>query len=622
MKKGHSRTFKLRTQLILGVSTIIFIVVTATMITSYFAARNIMRAALENAGKLSARQNAEIITNWLAAAGRELDAVSGATGIKGMVWEEQKPILEGILADHPDYETIFVADLMGNARTVEGNNFFLGDSNHFHTVLEVGASAFSDPLFSPTSEKLIIQLARPIMGYDGKSPVGVLGANLKLAYINDLVENTRINGHGHGWIIDKNHLTVAHPNNEYVGTDQLVKSSPGLAKIAVNMSAGKNETETFLQAGREMTAAYAPVSLTGWSVAAIAETKAVLADLTALRNRFIPTLIGALIVGVVLAVFWANVLAQPITALKEQAEAAADGDLRSSIEIERRDEIGALGRAFAAMITALRDLIGGIQLSVNAVQSHSQELSASIQESDASLGEVAQTAVEFAATADSMNNEAQAMSRAADGISKQVRAGEGALEATIAHTQELRLDLENLASLLNRLAAGSAEIERIIGLITEIADQTNLLALNASIEAARAGEEGRGFAVVAQEIRALSDQSQEATLSIAASLAEIKEATEAALAKMSKTAAKSQTTADVVEASSTTLRQALTAIAELAANIQNIIRGIAALNEGSQATAAMTEEQAAVLQHIGGSAQELNNLADRLEEMVRRFRLQ
>ncbi len=58
----------------------------------------------------------------------------------------------------------------------------------------------------------------------------------------------------------------------------------------------------------------------------------------------------------------------------------------------------------------------------------------------------------------------------------------------------------------------SKRIERIFGLVENtkrIASQTNLLALNAAIEAARAGEAGRGFAVVAQEVRKLSQNSDQ-----------------------------------------------------------------------------------------------------------------
>lgn len=124
-------------------------------------------------------------------------------------------------------------------------------------------------------------------------------------------------------------------------------------------------------------------------------------------------------------------------------------------------------------------------------------------------------------------------------ISQQVTQVSGLVEETVAlaqqsveHAATSNAQLQDAMSSAHEMRDLTKQVETILanfkeefekvksetGTINHISAQTNLLALNASIEAARAGEAGRGFNVVADEIRNLSDGTNQSSASIMSAL--------------------------------------------------------------------------------------------------------
>jgi methyl-accepting chemotaxis protein len=85
------------------------------------------------------------------------------------------------------------------------------------------------------------------------------------------------------------------------------------------------------------------------------------------------------------------------------------------------------------------------------------------------------------------------------------------IERTTLVTRDAVGYADRASELVQELSAAVGGVTNVVAFINEIASQTNLLALNATIEAARAGEAGRGFAVVASEVKALANQTAQAT---------------------------------------------------------------------------------------------------------------
>jgi methyl-accepting chemotaxis protein len=130
-------------------------------------------------------------------------------------------------------------------------------------------------------------------------------------------------------------------------------------------------------------------------------------------------------------------------------------------------------------------------------------------------------------------------------------------------------DADRAQQAMRSLNDAAERIGSVVDAISAVAGQTNLLALNATIEAARAGEAGKGFAVVASEVKALANQTSNATKDISQQIAAIQAATKGSVDEIysisraiSELSALSTGIASAVEQQSMTTR-------EIAESVQN-----------------------------------------------------
>jgi len=409
-----------------------------------------------------------------------------------------------------------------------------GDDLSNDYMIKSGFAGFRNTIIYPTANGMTIQSVSPIKSSTAATGVQTIGA---------IIIQYNIDRHFVESIKEMNGMETALYVGDSIISTLVDEKDPNLSEIKSELrissdmqdrlaKSKEQQIETKKIEGKLYSVAYKPIcnnksEIVGILSIAMPQDEIVTAKKNVQIYIFMIGLAGILF-AILFTALTSKSIVNPIRKLVSDTKVIAEGNLIYKSDINGKDEVGRLASEFNAMADSLRNLILQVRHTVDTSTSSSKtltlyikdvrEISHKVEAISESIKQGSQEQFEYL---NQTKSEITNVSISATEISSQT-------EEIVRHTNTAKQVVEKEANSLKELANSMyftrdtimnmtnkiadfklnlQQVRKAVGIITAIAAQTKLLALNAAIEAARAGDAGKGFGVVAEEVRKLSDES-------------------------------------------------------------------------------------------------------------------
>lgn len=283
------------------------------------------------------------------------------------------------------------------------------------------------------------------------------------------------------------------------------------------------------------------------------------------------------------------------------------GNISFTINYEYKGEFAPIKSSFEQILVTLNESVSSIQKAgtmlydaSEQVSSGSQALAQGTSEQEASIRELSDYVSDISGRVNKNAENAKNVSEISDTATTDLKEGNA--------------EMQKMLAAMKIIDEKSAEIEKIINTIDNIAFQTNILALNAAVEAARAGEAGKGFAVVADEVRNLASKSAEAAQTTAELISSTIEAVSNGTAIADSTAQTIESVMERFSNANTLINEISDGSAQQASMVDQVLSSVSQISAVVQNNAATAEESASASALTAAQAKEL-------QKMVKQFHL-
>lgn len=645
-QKEHRKSItSIKTKILAAVSALVLILVLILIIISYTISKNIITDQSMQLLELSTKNQASRIEAWMSEKLNVFSTFKQDIETLDYTDAQLQSLLDSYYGRSSDYpDGFYIADTSGKVMQAAGVDYKKtadASSAWYNEALTRVNMAFGDVHVNEAgtdvvSAGAILRDSKKAGGNAKAKNTRLLVVDVPIAHIQVIVDSFISMDDAQAILVDKDNMSILSKSDDTL-TGRLSDGTGFLGTIG-NRISQQNYTAMTLDGNivdfREITG-------TNWVLVSYVPESAVFSELASLRTTMIVVAVAVLAVILVLMERMIHFMIKPIRSLTDSIVTMASGDFTVDIKTKGNDEITLMGHSMKEFTAAIRSMIndisnisetlkgqaesstsvsGGLYEASLKQSKNIDELNGTVDQLSASVQEIAESATALAVvvsdTRDSSNNAEDKMN-----VTVEVaEAGKNDMQKVGEAMGLIEQSINGLQESIDKVGAASQEINKIVGMIGEIADETNLLALNASIEAARAGDAGKGFAVVATEIGSLATNSNQSVQKIQTLINEV-------TSLVGETVDKAKDSVDEINTSSRLVHQAVATFDTIYDNIvdaNRVVNDMAAnmlkVADVSTNVASITEEQAAsaelISRNAGNIASESKNITDDSEKVA------
>ncbi|MBH3472501.1 methyl-accepting chemotaxis protein McpA [Pseudomonas putida] len=591
---------KFRHKILLSACGVVVLAFALFTLYNDYLQRNTIRQNIEASVQQSGALTASSVQNWMSGRILVLENLAQDIGQQGT-----GETLAGLI-EQPSYTRNFLFTYLGQANGVftqrPDTQMPAGYDPRQRPWYGAAASAGQTVLTAPYQGAvggLMVTIATPVKRKGNGELMGVVGGDVTLDTLVEIINSVDFGGIGHAFLADANGQVIVSPDK-----DQVMKNLKAIYPGS-NLRVAAGMQDVILN-GQDRIISFAPVAglpSAQWYIGLSIDKDKAYAALSQFRTSAIIAMLIAVAAIAGLLGLLIPVLMRPLTtmgrAMRDIAE--GEGDLTRRLTVQNKDEFGELATSFNRFVERIHASISEVSSATRLVHDLSEKVvsasNASIsgsEEQSMRTNSVAAAINELGAATQEIARNAADASQHASGASEQAHGGRAVVEEAISAMTALSQRISESCAQIETLNASTDEIGKILDVIKGISQQTNLLALNAAIEAARAGEAGRGFAVVADEVRNLAHRTQESAEEIHRMITSLQVGSREAVHTMNTSQVSSEQTVQVAN--------------QAGERLASVTQRIGEIDGMNQSVATATEEQTAVVESLNLDITQINAL--------------